>query len=147
MVYGSAVGFLLRAQCKKAHHSHHLRFRVGGDVRIIRVATIGVLLITAGSARLKGGQMPGTENGQQVDKSQIKQVDPNDAKLRDQQDRLLREARQKRMIADTDKLAVLVTDLKAQVNSSTINSLPVDTIKKADEIEKLARDLKKKLKG
>ncbi len=76
--------------------------------------------------------MPGTENGQQVDKSQIKQVDPNDAKLRDQQDRLLREARQKRMIADTDKW---------------INSLPVDMIKKADEIEKLARDIEKQLKG
>ena len=91
--------------------------------------------------------MPGTESGQPMDRAKITQDNPNDAKLRDQQDRLLREARQKRVIADTDKLAVLVTDLKAHVNSSTINSLPVDTIKKADEIEKLARDLKKQLKG
>jgi len=113
---------------------------------MIRVATIGVLLITAGPARLKGGQMPATDYGQSLDRK-ITQNDPNDAKLRDQQDRLLREARQKRVVADTDKLVVLVTDLKAHVNSSTINSLSVDTIKKADEIEKLARDLKKQLKG
>jgi hypothetical protein len=116
-------------------------------MRIIRVATIGVLLITVGSARLKGGQMPGTESGQSLDRAKITRDDSNDAKLRAQQDRQLREARQKRVIADTDKLGVLVTDLKAQVNSSTINSLSVDTIKKADEIEKLARDLKKQLKG
>jgi hypothetical protein len=114
---------------------------------MIRVATIGVLLITAGPARLKGGQMTGTDYSQSLDRAKITQKDPNDAKLRDQQDRLLREARQKRVVANTDKLVVLVTDLKAHVNSSTINSLPVDTIKKADEIEKLARDLKKQLKG
>ncbi|WP_035350152.1 hypothetical protein [Edaphobacter aggregans] len=116
-------------------------------MRIIRVATIGVLLITAGSARLKGGQMPGTEQGQTLDPMKIPQTEGIDAKLRDQQDRQLRAARQKRMVADTDRLAVLITDLKAHVNSSTINSLPVDMIKKADEIEKLARDLKKQLKG
>jgi hypothetical protein len=115
-------------------------------MRIIRVATIGVLLIAAGSARLKGGQMPGTEQGQTLDTSKMTQDDPN-AKLRDQQDRQLRAARQKRVVADTDRLAVLITDLKAHVNSSTINSLSLDTIKKADEIEKLARDLKKQLKG
>jgi hypothetical protein len=116
-------------------------------MRIIRVATIVVLLITAGSARSKGGQMPGTEMGQPPDPSKITNAIPNDVMLRAQQDKLLREARQKRVIADTDKLAVLITDLKAQVNSSKINSLPVDTIKNAGEIEKLARDLKKQLKG
>jgi hypothetical protein len=116
-------------------------------MRIIRVATIGVLLITAGSARLNAGQMPGTESGQSLDGVKITREDANDAKVRAQQDRMLREARQKRVVADTDRLAVLVTDLKAHVSSSTINSLPVDTIKKADEIEKLARDLKKQLKG
>ena len=66
--------------------------------------------------------MPGTESGQPPDPSKITNANPNDAKLRDQQDRLLKEARQKRMIADTDKLAVLVADLKVHVNSSTINS-------------------------
>jgi hypothetical protein len=116
-------------------------------MRIIRAATIGVLLITAGSARLKGGQMPGTESGQSLDGVKITRSDSTDAKARAEQDRQLREVRQKRVVADTDKLTVLVTDLKAHVNSSTINSVPADMIKKADEIEKLARDLKKQLKG
>ena len=107
---------------------------------------MGLLLITAGSAKLKAGQMPGTESGQPLDRSKITNARPDDVKLGDQQDKLLREARQKRVIADTDKLAALITDLKAQVNTSTVNSLPVDAVKKAGEIEKLARDLKKELK-
>jgi hypothetical protein len=49
-------------------------------------------------------------------------------------------------MADTDKLSVLVTDLKAQVDASTTTTLPVDTIKKADDIEKLAHNVKKQLK-
>jgi hypothetical protein len=43
-------------------------------------------------------------------------------------------------------LLALVTDLKAQVDKSpATNTLPVDEIRKADEIEKLAHSLKQEL--
>jgi nitric oxide reductase activation protein len=49
--------------------------------------------------------------------------------------------------ADTDKLLKLATELKASVDKSNENILSVDVIKKADEIEKLARSVKDKMKG
>ncbi len=55
--------------------------------------------------------------------------------------------RQKRLVADTDKLLALATDLKAQVDKSTKDTLSVDVIKKADEIEKLAHSVKERMKG
>lgn len=55
-------------------------------------------------------------------------------------------ARQKKLVADTDRLLALAADLKAQVhNSPGSNTLSVDEIKKADEIEKLAHSLKQNL--
>ena len=55
--------------------------------------------------------------------------------------------RQKRLVADTDKLLELATDLKEQVDKSTKDTLSVDVIKKADEIEKLAHSVKERMKG
>ena len=48
---------------------------------------------------------------------------------------------------DTDKLLKLSTELKAYVDKSDENILSLDVIKKADEIEKLARSVKDKMKG
>lgn len=54
--------------------------------------------------------------------------------------------RQKRLVADTDRLLALAADLKAQVDKSpTANTVSVDEIKKADEIEKLAHTVKQDL--
>jgi hypothetical protein len=44
-------------------------------------------------------------------------------------------------------LLVLATDLKAQVDKSTKDTLSVDVIKKAEEIEKLAHSVKERMKG
>ena len=55
--------------------------------------------------------------------------------------------RQKRLVADTEKLLALATDLKAQVDKTNKDTLSVDVIKKADEIEKLAHSVKERMKG
>jgi hypothetical protein len=55
--------------------------------------------------------------------------------------------RQKRLVADTDKLLALATDLKAQVDKTNKDTLSVDVVKKAEEIEKLARSVKERMKG
>jgi hypothetical protein len=49
--------------------------------------------------------------------------------------------------SDTDKLLKLSVELKAYVDKSNENVLSVDVIKKADEIEKLAKSVKDKMKG
>jgi nitric oxide reductase activation protein len=74
-------------------------------------------------------------------------MDPHRAERADQQEKLRNNDRQKRLVADTEKLLVLATDLKAQVDKSTKDTLSVDVIKKADEIEKLARSVKERMKG
>ena len=48
---------------------------------------------------------------------------------------------------DTDKLLKLSVELKAYVDKSDENVLSLEVIKKADEIEKLAKSVKDKMKG
>jgi len=55
-----------------------------------------------------------------------------------------REAQLKR---DTERLFKLATELKDYVDKSNENTLSLDVIKKAEEIEKLAHSVKEKMKG
>jgi hypothetical protein len=48
---------------------------------------------------------------------------------------------------DTDKLLKLSVELKAYVDKSDENVLSLDVIKKAEEIEKLAKSVRDKMKG
>jgi len=55
--------------------------------------------------------------------------------------------RQAALRTDADKLLKLATDLKVYVDKSNEHILSVDVVKKAEEIEKLARSVKDKMKG
>ena len=55
--------------------------------------------------------------------------------------------RQKKLVSDTERLLSLATELKQQVDRTDKNTLSVDVIKKADEIEKLAHSVKERMKG
>lgn len=55
--------------------------------------------------------------------------------------------RQAAIQRDTDKLLELATQLKENVDKSTENTLSMDVVKKAEEIEKLAHSVKEKMKG
>lgn len=54
---------------------------------------------------------------------------------------------QKKMIADTDRLLQLATELKADMDKTTKDTMSIEVIKKADEIEKLAHSVKERMKG
>ena len=54
--------------------------------------------------------------------------------------------RQKKLAADTDKLLALATDLKKEVDKTNKDVLSVNVVKKAEEIEKLARSMKNETK-
>jgi hypothetical protein len=55
--------------------------------------------------------------------------------------------RQADLKRDTDKLFRLANELKDYVDKTNENMLSVDVVKKAEEIEKLARSVKDKMKG
>ena len=55
--------------------------------------------------------------------------------------------RQEDIKKDTDKLLSLATELKQYVDKTNENTLSVEVIKKAEEIEKLAHSVKEKMKG
>jgi len=73
--------------------------------------------------------------------------DPSLTKLADQQAKSRNSDRQKRLETDTQRLLALATELKEQVDKTDKNILSIDVIKKADEIEKLARSVKDRMKG
>jgi hypothetical protein len=54
--------------------------------------------------------------------------------------------RKDRLAADTAKLLKLATELKAAVDKSTKDQLSIAVVKKAGEVEKLARTLREEMK-
>ena len=72
-----------------------------------------------------------------------------DPSQKEMQDRMMREANKKRqqdIREDTDKLFQLATELKAAVDKTNENLLSLDVVRKADEVEKLAKKVKEKMK-
>jgi hypothetical protein len=55
--------------------------------------------------------------------------------------------RQAAIRSDTEKLLKLAEELKQYVDKTNENTLSVDVLKKAEEIEKLAHSVKEKMKG
>lgn len=107
-------------------------------MRMLQMAAIAVVLVTVGSGRVGGGQMlPG----------QTAVMSKNDVTMRLEQQRLRTAERKKQLVEDTDKLLRLSTALKEQVDESDKNVLSLDMVKKAEEIEKLARSVKERIKG
>ena len=131
-------------------------------MRILRVAMIGVVLATACSVRVSGGQMfpqtPASKQGQQqmpgmpgrpglgTNPADPDPMDPHraDSSKREVAEQLTGRSGWWRTRINCWSLA---TDLKAQVDKSTKDTLSVDVIKKAEEIEKLAHSVKERMKG
>jgi len=68
---------------------------------------------------------------------------------KEMQDRMFKEANKKRqqdIKNDTDKLFELATELKAAVDKTNENMLSLDVIKKAEQVEKLAKKVKENMK-
>jgi hypothetical protein len=60
--------------------------------------------------------------------------------------RAMNKERQQRIKQDTDKLLQLATELKQYVDKTNENILSVEVLKKADEIEKLTKSVREKMK-
>lgn len=73
----------------------------------------------------------------------------DDARLRMEREMAKKsnQARQAELKRDTEKLLKLATELKEYVDKTSENTLSVDVVRKAEEIEKLAHSVKDKMKG
>jgi hypothetical protein len=72
-----------------------------------------------------------------------------DPTQKEMQERIAREANKKRqqdIREETDKLFQLATELKAAVDKTNENLLSLDVVRKAEEVEKLAKKVKEKMK-
>ena len=65
----------------------------------------------------------------------------------ERQAKLQNDERQKRLVADTEKLFQLASQLHDDVAKTSKNVMSVDVIRRADEIEKLARGIKERMRG
>jgi len=68
---------------------------------------------------------------------------------KDMREQQLKEANRKRqqdLKNDTDKLFQLATELKAAVDKTNENMLSLEVVRKADEVEKLAKRVREKMK-
>jgi hypothetical protein len=111
------------------------------------------VLLIAGS--LAGSQTTGTGQMQQPPSMQPmppfgETPNPNDPMQRQRLEKMekARNAdRQKQLQRDTDRLLTLAKELKDEVDKSNKDTLSVDVVKKAAEIEKLAKSVKERMRG
>lgn len=126
----------------------------------IRIASVAGFLITAtGWPQLSSAQRNSTQQQNQQQQPQLQpqqgpsltpnmtpDMEPNPQMEQDQA-KMRNVERQKQLVSDTEKLLALANELKLDVDKSNKDTLSLDVIKKADEIEKLAHNVKEKMKG
>lgn len=71
---------------------------------------------------------------------------PDEVKRDNERMKALNKDRAARIKRDTDKLLALSTELKQYVDKTNENVMSLEVIKKADEIEKLAKNIREKMK-
>src|SRR5665213_3298241 len=124
-------------------------------MKILRVALAGAVLMTAAGGMLSEGQISDPFPAQQTQPAgrpgrglpPVGTAEPPSPQVEEQQERSRNSERQKKLVADTDKLLALATELKQEVDKTNKDVLSVDVVKKADEIEKLAHNVKERMKG
>src|ERR1700680_231128 len=101
------------------------------------------------TATLPSMPQSSTQPFQQNPSLQQKPGPEDEARLRIEREmaKKANQARQADLKRDTDKLLKLATELKDYVDKTNENTLSLDVVKKAEEIEKLARSVKDKMKG
>jgi hypothetical protein len=100
-------------------------------MRVLRSSVLGALLLTAARFEVLSAQVS-SPYAQALDRAKAANE--------------LRVLRQKQLIAESDKLLELSTDLKRRIDTEASDRLSVDSLKVASEIEKLAHKLHQLIK-
>ena len=73
-------------------------------------------------------------------------ADPNLKRMEQERFRQLNKERQQRLKDDTEKLLKLANELKESVDKTNENVLSLEVIRKTEEIEKLAKSVRERMK-
>jgi len=130
---------------------------VGKKKQVLWAAALATVMLGATRLQAHQTQQPIPGPTTQIPTSQIPggsapsgfphEPDPLLAHQQEVRTRMAEDERHKRMVSDADKLLELATELKTDVDKSTRNETSVSALKKADEIERLAHDVKERLKN
>jgi hypothetical protein len=101
---------------------------------------IASLVLLASTAAFAQQSVPGFPREPRPESSE-------DARIRHEREKAMNQKRQGDLKRDTDKLLQLATELKENVDKTNENILSLDVIKKAEEIEKLAKSIRDKMKA
>lgn len=133
-------------------------------MKMLPIATIGMVLLTGSSPTSSGqrngaggtGQSP-IQNTQPLPgrgpigfppmDGRDPTMDPLTPRMEEQQMKTRNNERQKKLVSDTNRLLALAQDLKEQVDKTNKDAPSMDAAKKAEEIEKLAKSVKDRMKG
>ncbi len=116
--------------------------------RVGCITTVSLLLTITSVAQLKNEQQQNPT--QPAYPGQTPASHAEDVWEQQQQKNMEKRAnaqRQQDIRKDTEKLLELATELKQAVDKSNKDTLSLDVVKKAEEIEKLAKSVKSKMRG
>ena len=75
------------------------------------------------------------------------QEDPFEVRMERERQKALSKERYESLKKDTDKLLKLATELKESVDKTTKDTLSLEVIRKTEEVEKLAKQVREKMKA
>jgi hypothetical protein len=110
--------------------------------KLIFVAIIGMLTSVAAFRALHAPAVRAAH----LDGTQPQAESPAEKEMLDRQAREANKKRQEDIRNDTEKLFRLASELKAAVDKSNEHLLSLEVIRKADEVEKLAKRVKDKMR-
>ena len=110
-----------------------------------------LLLVSCGSAAAQSNpcedparQRPVYDPSRPRETNQMPDIPPD---MQHKQVKALNQERQASLKKDTDKLLQIATELKQQVDKTNENQLSLEVIRKTEEVEKLAKSIRDKMKS
>ncbi len=118
---------------------------------LVRILFLLIVVFLAAEAGSQSGRPVPVPDPPPAPRLQQQQGPPLEERFRLERERAMARQRNKDRQAalkkDTDKLLELATQLKEYVDKTDENMLSLDVIKKAEEIEKLSKSVKEKMKA
>lgn len=133
-------------------------------MKILRAATMGTLLLT-GTSGLMSGQRSGVGTAPSPMQNPVPTAgqgsmgglpsinghndvpDTLGPRMQEQQAKSRNSERQRKLVEDTARLLALASDLKQQMGNTNNDAMSADMVRKAEEIERLAKSVRERMKG
>ncbi len=119
------------------------QFKAGSALLLLSLAGAAVL---AGRAQNSSGNSPRVTTGN-VESGESRENPGLDPRFQERLEQRRNEDRHKQLVADTSKLLQLAQQLQQEVDKSNKDQLSLSVLKKSEEIEKLAKSVKDKMRG